>query len=221
MKRVVIVPVAHISKVSVKTVNACVNTVLPEVVCVELCASRYVSLMSRKRSMLPSLNPLHLIMFYFQRMLGWAADIEPGSEMKSAIVAAKSRKIKIALIDMPIQLIMKGLSKVPLSEWVHALFTKERIDINISSAMKKGDIMYALSPGAIDDVVEKFKKHMPTVYEIMIGRRDSYMGSNIIKLLENNDIILCVIGAGHVPGIWKLLIQTYKNKIVVDVLWPK
>ncbi|MCC7571552.1 TraB domain-containing protein [Candidatus Micrarchaeota archaeon] len=220
MKRIYLIPVAHISKISVKTVNESIIQISPQVVCVELCYSRFRGLMSNKKRLIPTLNPLHLILYYFQQMIGMAAKAEPGEEMKAAAVTAYNNKIKVALIDMPIQYIMKGLSNVPLSEWLTALFKKEKVEFEISKALEKGDVMYALSPEKIEMIIEKFRLVLPNVHKIMIEDRNIYMVKNIEKILENHDTIICVIGAGHLPGMWKLLKQTYKNNLMVDIIWP-
>ncbi|MCD6227085.1 TraB/GumN family protein [Candidatus Micrarchaeota archaeon] len=221
MKKIYIIPVAHVSKASINTVKNGINDASPDVVCVELCYNRFRSLMSQKRSIIPTLNPLHLLLYYVQQSIGWAVGIKPGEEMKTAIIEASKRKIKIALIDIPINIIMKGLSSVPLSEWFRAMFTREHIKVDISSMFKKGDVMYGLSPQEIEDLIIMFKRHLPTVYNVMIEKRNIYMVRNIEKVLETNDTLLCVIGAGHLPGILKLLKEKYKNGMSIYVLWPR
>ncbi len=220
MKKVYLLPVAHISKKSIASVENEINNIKPDVVAVELCYSRFKGIMSGKKRLIPSLNPLHLILYYFQQSIGWAVGIEPGQEMKIAILTAQKNKIKVALIDMPIQHIMKGLSSVPLNEWGRAMFSKEKVDLDLSSLLKQ-DIMNVLNLEKLESILSKFKKHLPTVYKVMLGNRNQYMSNGLMKLLETNDTIICVIGAGHLPGIIEILKEKYKNDVSVDVIWPK
>jgi len=55
-------------------------------------------------------------------------------------------------------------------------------------------------------LLHELKRASPTTYQVLIGERDAYMASRVAMLLSaSTGKVACVVGAGHVPGIYERL----------------
>ena len=55
-------------------------------------------------------------------------------------------------------------------------------------------------------LLHELKRVSPTAYRVLIGERDAYMASRVAMLLSvSTGKVACVVGAGHVPGIYERL----------------
>jgi len=228
-KNMEIVGTSHIAEESVKKVTDKIKKEKPEIVCVELDRQRLHALMSNQKK--SSLNPklifqigvvgylFLLIGGYVQKKLGKIVNIDPGSDMKAAVIAAKEIKSKIGLIDQNVQMTLKKLSKT---------FTfKEvlRIGGDIIKAIfgigPKINVKFNLKGVPDEKVINQMmgllKERYPSIYNVLIDERNKIMARKLIVLSKKNpnEKILSVVGAGHKSGMIEYLKKFYDKIEIV------
>lgn len=222
---------SHISSSSVHEITEAIQKLRPKYVCVELDTNRYSSLLKKEKRK-PSFAMVREIGFagfvflliggYIQKKLGSKVKVDPGADMLAATVEAKKIGAHIALIDIPIQRTLKKFSVLltwrEKGRYVKELFTsllfpKKKM---ATIGLKKINLAGVPSLTLIDKLISYFEKTFPITYKILLGDRNKYMVQQIRKInsllyeseptdgsLEN--VILVVIGAGHLNGMKKLL----------------
>jgi len=58
-------------------------------------------------------------------------------------------------------------------------------------------------------------KKFPTIKKVLIDDRNTYMANNLLKLHQNYDNIIAILGDGHIKGIENLLL---KNNITPKII---
>ncbi len=242
---------SHISSQSIAAINTEINKNHPEIVGIELDIGRAKSLQVKdpKKGGIPwqMLPKIGLFGFMFvvmgrfvQQHLGKIVGVEPGSEMKEAMVCAHRAKAKIALIDRPIELTLRSLSvQFTFRDKMRMLWDlisgpfvgRKRIEeMGISSF----DLSGVPSQDVIVQMTGYIKKRYPGMYKALISERDVYMSKALIHLLSKEmkhreieaelkdsdvkaeePIILAVVGAGHVAGMVSYL---EKKQVKVEVV---
>jgi pheromone shutdown protein TraB len=242
---------SHISSKSVQAIRKEIKNNQPDIVAVELDIGRAQTLQAKNVKkgipweMLPKVG-LFGFMFvimgrFVQEHLGKIVGVEPGSEMKEALVLSAKSKARIALIDRPILLTLRSLSKQ--FGWGEKLLMVWDV---ISAPFVGRKRMQEMGLGGFDlsgvpteDVILKMtghlKKRYPGMYKALISERDVYMSKALIHVLnkemksfeveaevkgENDKIvepvILAVVGAGHLDGMKKYLSKKKVKFEVVD-----
>jgi len=212
MAEIKIIGTAHVSQDSVDEVTAAIDEYTPDVVAIELDPSRFAALKKQARD--PTVNDVlevknfnsllvQWLLAYLQRKIGLDVGVEPGAEMKAAIVEAEKRNIPIALVDRDIRVTLLRfwnslgiLEKIRMS-WalivsIAEIDGGEEIDIE---SLKKQDV--------IDMVMEEFRKFSPNGARALIDERDAFIAHQLVLLKSQRPEgkILAVIGAGHRKGI--------------------
>jgi len=212
MGEIRIIGTAHVSQKSVEEVITSIDEWHPDVVAIELDQGRYLGLKQQQKN--PEINDIleaknftqllvQWILAYIQRKIGMDVGVEPGAEMKAAIVAAEEKNVKIALIDRDIRVTLHrfwaSMSFFEKAKMVYALLgsivvaTKEGGDIIDIEELKNEDI--------VTSAMEEFYRYSPGGAKALIGERDAFMSYNLIGLASENERILAVVGAGHKKGI--------------------
>ena len=109
-----VVGTAHISKKSVEEVRQTIEAVKPDTVCVELCETRYQSMVDadrwkkldifqviRQQKVLFLLS--NLALSSYQRRMGAQFGVEPGAELREAIRCSEVHGSELVLVDRDIQ----------------------------------------------------------------------------------------------------------------------
>lgn len=210
-KDITILGTSHIAKESVQNVKKEIKKVKPGIIALELDALRLKALLSEKKRKF-SLNfrklgfkgfLFNIIGAYIERSLSKHTGILPGSEMKEAIKIAKKEKIKIALIDQPINITIKKLMS-RLTRKEKFTFVK---DFFSSMFFRKRVIKFNLntvpSEKIIEELMEETKEKYPSVFKTLVTERNHYMGKALNKLMHTfpKKKILAIVGAGHEKGI--------------------
>ncbi|MBR9683200.1 hypothetical protein GOV03_01550 [Candidatus Woesearchaeota archaeon] len=222
---------SHIAQQSVDEVTKAITNLKPQIVALELDKTRFYALTSKEKrkvrlSDLPRVGMkgylFALIGAYVQKKLGKIVKVEPGAEMLTAIKLAKENKIKIALVDQPIEITLKRFSKE---------FTwKERgrfiADLFKGLVFKKREIKkYHLEnfdftkvpeEKMIQVLIKQLKQRYPSIYKVLIQERNEVIAKNLAKLIEKHpqEKILAVIGAGHEVEILKLIQKKYFKRVL-------
>jgi len=205
----ILIGTAHVFPESIRIVRETILREKPEIVGVELCPQRYVALSSGFRSVptSPVVLVLHLIQEFFSRRTG----VEAGREMMEAIEAAREIGARVEFLDRDIGLTIRRLLALGLAEklkflgWLMMGFLfSPRVEL---SELRKDDVLKLL---------HIFKRMCPGFYRVLVQERDEYMCSRILELPAGRKAV-CVIGAGHLPGVVHRLRKSWSLRLGWDM----
>ncbi len=211
-KEIILLGTAHVSKESVELVSSVIEEEKPDTVCVELCKSRYQSIMQNdkwremniikvvkeKKSFLLLSN---LLLASFQKRIAKKLDIKPGEEMIKAVEIGKAVGADIHLADRDIRITLSRTWRImglwdKLKLLFQLLLSIGEVD-NISEKeiekMKQEDVLQTL--------LAEVEKSLPVLRRILIDERDKYLAYKIRTAPGKK--IVAVVGAGHLSGIKK------------------
>jgi len=208
---------AHVSRASVEAVERAIESGRFDAVAVELDAQRLQALTNPDalakldlveviRKGRVALFAANLALAAYQRRLAEQLEIEPGAELKRAVVMANERNLPVHLIDREVGLTFKRASqrlgffgKIKLVMGLGAgLFASEEVGEDEIEKLKQGDMLEA-SFG-------EFASESPALYETIIGERDRYMATRLREVHDPAQReVLAVVGAGHLAGLARYL----------------
>lgn len=198
-----IIGTSHISKESIQNVKKELETGKYDVVAVELDTHRLSGLENQEKSRVSINNPMAYAMSKIQNYLSKKTGITPGTEMVTAVHAAEENGAKVALIDQEITTTVKKIKEIPL---------KEKIKMSgyvLTGFLGLGSISFDLEKvpdeDFVEDLLKRFQVIFPETYRVLIGERNLLMARKIRYLDQEFENVLAVVGAGHKPGIKKLL----------------
>jgi pheromone shutdown-related protein TraB len=220
---------AHVSDKSVKEVQAVIDEVRPDTVCIELCDTRYEALTDEDRWRRLNIFDVirqgktllllaNLALSAYQRRLGAKLGVDPGAELLAGAKKAEEIGAKLELIDRNIQTTLKrtwsnvGLLQKArlLSMIVGSTFSSEEIDAEAIEELK--------GQAQLSEMLAEFAAYMPEVKQPLIDERDRYMMSKIRE--SKGERVVAVVGAAHVPGM--LLVQNESiDRDALDVVPPR
>lgn len=237
-KEILLIGTAHVSKESADLVGQVIDRERPDTVCVELCDSRYQSLIQKKKWQDTNLFKVikekkaflllsNLMLAYFQKKIGQKLGSKPGEEMMRAIQAAEEVGAGIHLTDRDIRTTLSrtwrlmGLwTKIKLlAQFITSAGELDAITQEDIEKMKKKDVLETL--------LSEIGEELPEMKHILIDERDQYLTQKIRTAPGKK--IVAVVGAGHVPGIqsnWNLPVDIEalnqippKSKLTTFVKW--
>ncbi len=223
-----IIGTSHIAQQSINEIKSSINDWQPDIIAIELDVQRAAALLHEQRRGITLTQIFQIglkgylfavIGQYVQKKLGRMVGVAPGSDMKTALMEAKKRKLTAAFIDQPIQITLKKFSKeLTWRERFRFIgdifqgifFPKKQMK---KFGFKQFDLTKVPKKEVISTMIKPLKTRYPSVYKTLIQDRNKYMVKRLIKLLRNNPEkkILAIVGAGHEEGMQELL-----NK--VDIL---
>ena len=204
---------AHISTKSVEAVKQQIEEFKPDIVAVELCKSRYDSLVSGRRldkeGLLKVIKegkaPLVLLQSLLaaeQRKLGLDEGQQPGAELLEAVNLSEDLGLQVELIDRDIQVTLRrAWRKMKFREKFKIIFSmlgdeEDEVDVDLDEILESRDIL--------TDLMNELKEFSPGAGEVLIDERDEYLAQNI-RNIDSSKRILAVVGAGHLTGIERYL----------------
>jgi len=219
-KNLTIIGTSHIAKQSLQEVKKAILEDKPDIIALELDKKRFFALTQKKKEKL-RLGDIKrigvkgylfsLIGGYMQRKLGESVGIAPGSEMKKAIRLAKKNNIQIALIDQDIEVTLKKFSKH--FTWREKWYIVADIikGVFFGKNMVKFDLTKVPDNQVIKKLMKDVKKRYPNLYRVLVKERNHIMVSNLYNIMKAhpNKKILCIVGAGHVEDMMKLIEAKY------------
>ncbi|MGB0700225.1 MAG: TraB/GumN family protein [Candidatus Poseidoniaceae archaeon] len=221
---------AHISSKSVEAVKQQIEDFKPDVVAVELCKSRYDSLVSGRRldkeGLLKVIKegkaPLVLLQSLLaaeQRKLGLDEGQQPGAELLEAVKLSEDLGLQVELIDRDIQVTLRrAWRKMKFREKFKIIFSMlgeddDEVDVDLDEILESRDIL--------TDLMNELKEFSPGAGEVLIDERDEFLAQNILNI-DSNKRILAVVGAGHLSGIERYLSSNQpQNRIEELSVVPK
>lgn len=205
---------AHISQQSIEQVQQTIQAEKPDVVCVELDAGRLKALENPDRWKNLDIKAIirqgqlatlvaNLMLASYQKRMGEQTGVQPGKELYTAVLEAREHNIPVELIDRDVKITLKrawGLTSfwrkfMLLGSLVESLFDRTEVTEEQLNEIKQQDTMSAM--------MDEFGAHYPQLRKAVIDERDHFLAGKLLKTQGKK--VLAVVGAGHVPGIIKLL----------------
>lgn len=203
---------AHVSKASVEAVRDAIASGRFDAVAVELDGPRLQSLTDPDalakldliqviRTGRTAMFAANLALAAYQRRLAEQLGVEPGAELKRAVLEARQRDLPVHLIDRDVGLTFRRAMQ-RLGWWGRAklsggllvsLFGDEEVGAEEIEDLKQGDMLEA-SFG-------EFARESPALYETIIAERDRYMAARLRESHGGVREVLAVVGAGHLQGL--------------------
>lgn len=209
---------AHVSKASVDAVRAAIAGGAYDTVAVELDAQRAqaltdpdalarLDLVKVLKEGKTAVFAANLALAAYQRRLAEQLGIDPGAELKAAVLDARERDLSLHLIDRDVGLTFRramqrlgwwGRMKVA-SGLMMSLFGDEEVTHEQIEGLKEGDML--------ESSFSEFAADSPALYETVIAERDAYMAARLreIRTQGAGTEVLAVVGAGHLQGLAKHL----------------
>jgi pheromone shutdown-related protein TraB len=239
-----VVGTAHVSARSVEEVTRVIEELRPEVVCVELCQGRHDALTQensfrnldifkvvREGKTLYLLA--HLALASYQRKMGNALGVKPGSELLAAIVAAKKVGARVELIDRDIHTTLKR-TWANLGLWKRSMLLSSLLvgfgedddgdDDKGKKELTEEDIENLKEGKALSEMLDELAKALPEVKTPLIDERDAFLVSGMEDAAKGAKDVVAVVGAAHVPGMRKRFGQPVDREALAklpppSVLW--
>jgi pheromone shutdown-related protein TraB len=203
---------AHVSPESVRAVEIAIASGAFDAVAVELDAQRLLALSDPDalarldlveviRSGRTALFAANLALAAYQRRLAEQLGVEPGAELKRAVLDARARELPVHLIDRDVGTTFRRASE-RLGWWQRAklgagllatLFANETIEPEEIEKLKEGDVL--------ESTFGEFASGSPVLYETVIAERDRYMAARLRETAGDARHVLAVVGAGHLQGL--------------------
>jgi pheromone shutdown-related protein TraB len=219
---------AHVSKASVDAVRGAIATGVYDTVAVELDPQRAQSLTDPDalarldlvkvlREGKTAVFAANLGLAAYQRRLAEQLGIEPGAELKAAVLDSREHGLSLHLIDRDVGLTFRRAMQA-LGWWGRAkvsgglmasLFFDEKVSDEQIEGLKEGDMLEAS--------FSEFAADSPALYRTVIAERDEYMAAKLRAIAEQAPgeasaqtrprEVLAVVGAGHLQGIARHLAE--------------
>lgn len=203
---------AHISQASVDAVRDAIGSGRFDAVAVELDGPRLQSLTDPDalarldlvqviRTGKTAMFAANLALAAYQRRLAEQLGVEPGAELKRAVLEARQRDLPVHLIDREVGLTFRRASS-RLGFWgraklggglMAALFADEEVGPEEIEKLKQGDML--------ESSFGEFAADSPILYETIIAERDRYMAARLRESHGGVREVLAVVGAGHLQGL--------------------
>lgn len=201
---------AHVATSSVEAVQHHIEAFAPDVVAVELCATRHEALRADRRLDREGLRrvmkegkaPLVLLQALLaaeQRKMGLDEGQQPGAELLAAVECAEARDLRVELVDRDIQTTLRrAWRRMRFRERVRLLWALLAEDEGDDDAF---DLDTLLGDGdLLSDLMEELRTISPGAGDVLIDERDAYIAEKV-RRLEGQGRTLVVVGAGHLKGI--------------------
>jgi pheromone shutdown-related protein TraB len=217
-REIVLLGTAHVSKSSAEAAEALIQAEAPDTVCVELCPARYQSIRQEKqwremdivrviKEKKAFLLFANLLLASFQRRLGDKFGIRPGAEMIRAIDAAEAAGSRVCLADRDITVTLsRTWRSTGLWSRIKLIF-QLLLSIGGMEEIEEKDIEELKQADMLESVLSEVEKSHPSLRKILIDERDIYLAQKIRNAAPGGKTV-AVVGAGHLPGIRKYLLET-------------
>ncbi len=209
--RLFLIGVAHVLPKSAAEVGDVIVKERPDVVAIELCPARYLALTqgSKRPGALDAVRAgpkllllgglIQLLQSKFSRQTGMPA----GEEMLVAIEHARDIGAEVQLIDQGIGITLQRL--IDRMSWRERLRLFGELLIGLLPFGKRVELERLTEDQIVDYLLKELERASPTAHDVLITERDEYMASRLTTLLLSGKRIVCVVGAGHVSGIYNRL----------------
>lgn len=208
-RQYVLVGTAHISRESVDLVRRVIEGERPDCVCIELDERRHAALANRQRFEALDLKTvirnrqlapllLNLVLASYQRQLGGALGVVPGTELLAAAETARELNVPMELCDRDVRVTLRR-AWAALSLWRKA----ELIGAVLTSLLEppkltEDDLRALREQDALSRLMGELGAAFPALKTVLIDERDAYLAERVRRAPGHT--IVAVVGAGHVAG---------------------
>ncbi len=218
-RNLIVIGSSHVSRDSINLVKETIEKENPGIIAVELDIDRLHALFSKqKRGLFVRGVGFKGMIFaavgaWIEKKIGKIVKVEPGSEMKTAIMLARKHNAKIALIDQNISITLRRFSQEItwkerwrfLYDFIIGIIMPKRKIKGLS--LDEADVSKVPDQETIKKILRFVKKRYPNFYSVLVTERNHVMANNIAAIMKQNphEKILAVVGAGHEEDIMKLV----------------
>lgn len=221
-REIILVGTAHVSQKSVDLVRQVIEKEQPDCVCVELDEKRYEALAKRKRWEILDLKEIirkkqlstlliNMVLASYQKKLGDQLGVLPGTELLEATKAAEKQGTPIALCDRDVRVTMRRAwgatsffkKNYLLASLFASMFDRTEITEEKLAELKETDVL--------SELLAELGETLPELKQVLIDERDTFLAEKI-KAAEGKRLV-AVVGAGHVEGIKKALIEDRQDQM--------
>ncbi len=222
-REIVLLGTAHVSQESAELVEKVIEEEHPDTVCIELCDSRYQSIIKKNNWQETDLVKVikekkaflllsNLLLAHFQKKIGNKLGIKPGEEMMRAIKFAEAINAQVHLADRDIRTTLSRTWRL-MSFWTKLKLAVQLIlSIGDVDELEKEDIEKLKEQDVLESLLSEIGESLPEVKKVLIDERDQYLAHKIRTAPGKK--IVAVVGAGHIPGIKKC----WQEPVDVDAL---
>jgi pheromone shutdown-related protein TraB len=212
-----LVGTAHVSRESAELVRHVVSTERPDCVCIELDGKRFAALAQRHRfeslnirevirsQQLPVLL-LNLVLAAYQKQLGGALGVVPGTELLAAATVAEDLGIPIELCDRDVRITLRrAWSSIP---WWRKLWLVPGMLVSVlfeRPSLSEADLRTLRQRDVMTSLLQELGDALPELKRALIDERDSYLAEKIRRSPGSH--LVAVVGAGHMEGIRRGLLE--------------
>ncbi|MCE1194935.1 TraB/GumN family protein [bacterium] len=225
-RTIVLIGTAHISRESVAEVSAIIGQEKPGRVCIELDSTRMQSLTQGSHWENLDIGKVlkegkgffllaNLALSGFQKRMGSGIGAKPGEEMLAAVKAAEEAGIPWSCCDRDVQVTLKRA-------WARSNFwNKSKLMASLVSSafsnekLTEAEIEQLKDRNELEQMMNELADYLPSVKEVLIDERDRYLASKIFEAKE--ELVVAVVGAGHMAGIERWLQKLDSGEIDGDV----
>ena len=226
----IIIGTAHVSRQSADLVRRIIEEQSPDAVCVELDTRRFEALAKRKRWVELNLKEIiykkqlstllvNLVLASYQKKLGDQLGILPGTELLEATKIAEQNGIPVELGDRDVRITLRrAWHSTPLikkgyllASLLASMFDDTEITEEKLSELRESDV--------ISELMDELGQAMPELKEVLIDERDTYLSEKIKQC--KGDKVVAVVGAGHVAGIKKAIVEDRSQQMGEITTIPK
>ena len=212
----VLVGTAHVSRESADLVREVIEKERPDCVCIELDAQRFEALSQRRRwesldlkqvIRHQQLAPLlaNLLLASYQKKLGGTLGVLPGTELLEAARVAEERGIPVALCDRDVRVTLRR-AWASMSLWNKAkLLAALLASLVDRPELDEEELRRIRDQDVLSELMRELGEELPAVKTTLIDERDGYLAQKIRDCAGER--IVAVVGAGHVEGIRRSLLD--------------
>jgi len=206
----ILVGTAHISRESAQLVRDVIERERPDRVCIELDAQRYAALSQKARWEALDLKQIirekqlaallaNLLLASYQRKLGGALGVLPGTELLAAAEVAGELRIPISLCDRDVRVTLRrAWASMGLFKKAH-LLSGLAISLFETPELGEEELRKLREKDVLSELMRELGEAMPQLKRTLIDERDTYLTQKMKE--AEGDKIVAVVGAGHVEGI--------------------
>jgi pheromone shutdown protein TraB len=204
---ITLIGVGHVFAIS-ENVKKLILERRPDIVCLELDATRFNALMQKRAGVSDSRAvPLqYRLLAYLQKRMAAQFGTEVGDEMLAGATAAEELGARLALVDMDASKVFSQLWRRMSFRERLTLFTGAFAGLFISRKRVEEEMERYETQG--DQYLELLTEGFPALKEVLIDDRNKFMAGRILALTGEYKTIVAVVGDGHIPGLIPLLGQT-------------
>lgn len=174
----------------------------PEVVALELDPNRYRSLRAPDQG--DAGGPwVYRILARFQKRLAETYGVQAGDEMLAAADAAQDLQVPVALVDQDAQRMFQRL-------WSEMGWMEKArfVGSSLASLVVPSDSV----EDQLDEIQEDYEAYFailgeryPTMKRVLLDERNRHMAERLDALGRRHELVVAVLGDGHVDGVARLL----------------